>query len=75
MIREKHVLNHDFGFGKEIELTCLEKLKLRNLNDLEVYINKLFLTLYLGKVSKNTIYFSDKTNLPVQIIIEKTNLS
>ena len=36
-----YVLNHDYGYGKEYELKELNKLNLRNFNDLQVYLEDL----------------------------------
>jgi len=33
-----YVLKHDFGYGREEELEELNRLTLRNLNDVEVYV-------------------------------------
>ena len=35
---KNYVLKHDFGYGREPELTKLMKLELRNKEDLKVYI-------------------------------------
>jgi len=33
-----YVLKHDFGYGREEELEELNRLKLRNINDVETYV-------------------------------------
>lgn len=33
-----YVLNHDFGYGREKELKELNRLKLRNIKDVETYV-------------------------------------
>ena len=38
MDSKDYVLNHDFGYGREPELDDLFKLKLRNLEDVKVYV-------------------------------------
>ncbi len=37
-MKNEYVLNHDFGYGREEELDELNRLKLRNLNDVETYV-------------------------------------
>ena len=37
-MKNNYVLNHDFGYGREEELEELNRLKLRNINDVEAYV-------------------------------------
>ena len=38
MNSKEYVLNHDFGYGREPELKELNKLELRNIEDVKVYV-------------------------------------
>ncbi len=38
MRSEEYVLSHNFGYGLELELKDLNKLYLRNIEDLKVYL-------------------------------------
>ena len=62
MNSEKYVLLHDYGYGLEPELKDLVKLKLRNIDDLKVYINDI-----LNRECVEDMVFN------YQIIIEETD--
>lgn len=64
-----YVLNHDFGYGREPELEELIKLKLRNFEDLKVYINNIITTQFVATVKNNTVTFRDGQK--TQVFIER----
>ena len=37
-MKNNYVLKHDFGYGREEELEELNRLKLRNIKDVETYV-------------------------------------
>ena len=37
-MKSEYVLNHDYGYGREKEIEQLNKLLLRNLQDLDTYV-------------------------------------
>ena len=41
MDSKTYVLKHDYGYGREIEITELNRLNLRNIEDLQVYLQDL----------------------------------
>lgn len=49
-MKNDYVLNHDFGYGKEPEQKELNKLALRNIDDLKVYLQNAVKELFIEKV-------------------------
>ncbi|MBQ4558159.1 MAG: hypothetical protein IJA61_02140 [Clostridia bacterium] len=66
-----YVLNHDFGYGRVPEVLKLNKLELRNVEDLKFYVNWSIRELFSAVVDdKNIINFVEDGS-KVQIIIEE----
>ncbi len=68
MNSEKYVLDHDFGYGKNINPKCLNKLFLRNIEDLKVYVKDI---IYKNIIENKNLSAKNITNL---IVIEKVNI-
>lgn len=66
-MKNNYVLEHDFGYGRENEPKNLNKLKLRNIDDLKTYLNAVVECSYLKQMKNNIIVF---TNSKVAIEIE-----
>ncbi len=71
MNSKDYVLNHDFGFCKEPELVNLNKLELRNLEDIKVYVYWSIKELFKAKINKNNIIVFKEENYKTQIRFEK----
>ena len=71
MDSKQYVLEHDFGYCREPELENLIKLKLRNFEDVKVYVEWTIREAFAATVTKNTVikFYSDKTK--AQILIEE----
>lgn len=71
MDSKQYVLEHDFGYCREPELENLIKLKLRNFEDVKVYVEWTIREAFAATVTKNNVikFFSDKTK--AQILIEE----
>lgn len=52
-----YVLNHDYGYGKEPEQEKLNKLKLRNVEDLKVYVNDVIGNAFVATFENGVIEF------------------
>lgn len=66
---EEYVLNHQFGYGKFKEKIKLNKLKLRNIDDLCVYVNDSVINAFDASYQNNVIQFY-LDNSKCKIIIE-----
>lgn len=67
---KEYVLNHDYGYGKEPEQENLNKLELRNSEDLKVYVNDVIANAFVATYKRGVVVFkgiSKKT----RIVIEK----
>ena len=53
----KYVLNHDFGYGRNLE--TINKLKLRDVDDLRVYITNVVPAILVASYSKGLVHFLD----------------
>lgn len=64
-----YITQHDFGYGKETEIINLNKLELRNLKDLETYINWSLKELFFANIdNKNIItFFNNKSKIKINI--------
>lgn len=62
-----YVLNHDFGYLEICDDTDIKKLKLRNHQDLLVYVNDIFNTQFVGKYINNCLYFADNTIVQINV--------
>lgn len=51
-----NILDHDFGYGKTFDKLEINKLNLKNLNELKIYIEDILLTQYIG-LDTNVIKF------------------
>lgn len=67
MNKENNILNHDFGYGLNINPNKINKLYLGNINDLKVYIKDIILS---NIIETKNIKLRDITNT---IQIEKIN--
>lgn len=63
-----YVLKHDFGYGRETELETLNKLELRNIDDLKVYVNDALST-FNANINDNIVEFLTD-NTKTKVIIE-----
>ena len=54
-----YVLKHDFGYGKEPELQDLQKLLLRNFDDLKTYVFDLLQKEFESKIIDGNLYILD----------------
>lgn len=65
---KEYVLNHDFGYDRGKELETLKKLKLRNKDDLCIYVNDVITNAFDAKYQDNVIEFNqDKSKYKVVI--------
>lgn len=63
-----YVLNHDYGYGKEPEQENLNKLKLRSVEDLKVYVDDVIGNAFVATYNNNIIEFKlDKTKVKIEI--------
>lgn len=71
MDSKQYVLEHDFGYCREPELENLIKLKLRNFEDVKVYVEWTIREAFAATVTKNNLikFFND--NMKAQILIEE----
>ena len=65
---KEYVLNHDYGYGQE-EKVNLDKLTLRNIEDLKVYVDDAIQNAFVAKYQNNIIEFKDKEKC--KIVIER----
>ncbi|MBR6778772.1 MAG: hypothetical protein IKM43_01280 [Clostridia bacterium] len=65
-----YVLNHEYGYGKVPEQKVLNKLMLRNIDDLKTYIQQCVKDVFTADYKNNVVYFFDN-KLKTQIIIKK----
>lgn len=69
-MKNEYVLNHDYGYGKEPEQEELNKLELRNIEDLKVYIKDIMKNTFNASVRKNTLTFLDDMS-KTEVVIER----
>ena len=69
MNSEQYVLNHNFGYGKRKECKKVKKLKLRNFEDLEIYIKDIIKIGFISKTNNNMLHFAD--NSKIEVVVEK----
>ena len=63
-----YVLNHDYGYGQEEEKEELNKLKLRNVNDLNVYVDDAIINAFNATYINNVIQFNnDKSRCKIVV--------
>ena len=64
-----YVLNHDYGYGQKEEKEELNKLKLRNVNDLNVYVDEAVINAFNATYKDKVLQFkNDKSKC--KIIVE-----
>ena len=68
MNSKEYVKSHDFGYGKSPEIQEINKLKLRNENDLKVYIEDTLCSQIKCKYN-NQILIVNKTKYRINIEI------
>lgn len=68
MNSKKYIVSHDFGYGKIPEQTFINKLKLRNLNDIKYYIQDILYNAFDCKTNNTAIEINNDIK---QIIIER----
>lgn len=68
-MKKDYVLDHDYGYGKEPEQIKLNKLELRNIEDIRTYIKRL-MDLFVGVKFDDNIVFEDgiMTNIKISLI-------
>ena len=71
MNSKDYVLKHDFGYGREPELINLNKLELRNLEDVKVYVNWSIREAFSARVDDNNLIVFLEDDSKVQIKIEE----
>lgn len=64
---ENYVLNHNYGYGNQPEQEKLNKLQLRNVEDLKVYVHDVIDTSFVATYNKNIVEFNDKQKTKVVI--------
>lgn len=69
-MKNEYVLNHDYGYGKEPEQEELNKLELRNIEDLKVYVKDIMKNTFNASVRKNTLTFLDDMS-KTEVVIER----
>lgn len=69
MNSKKYVLEHDFGYGQECEQEQLNKLQLRNCEDLIIYLDDILNIQFAANIKNNVIYFNDNTIMKMKIEI------
>lgn len=63
-----YVLNHDYGYGQEEEKEELNKLKLRNINDLKVYVEDVIINAFNATYINTVIQFNnDKSKYKIVV--------
>ena len=67
---KEYVLSHDFGYGQEKELETLKRLKLRNKDDLGVYVDDVITNAFDAKYQDNVIEFN-KGKSKYKVVIER----
>lgn len=59
MDSKEYILKHDFGYGRNPETKIINKLELRNIKDLKVYIDDVLENCFLD-YEKNSFILNDK---------------
>lgn len=61
----KYVLQHNFGYGQNSQV--INKLNLRNIEDLKCYITSLIDATFTGKFTGNLLIFEDQNKVKISI--------
>ncbi len=56
---EKYVLYHNYGYGNVVEKKTIEKLKLRSVEDLKVYVKDVINNAFVATYKKGIINFEN----------------
>lgn len=69
-MEKEYVLKHDFGYGKEFEQKKLNRLSLRNIKDLEIYVQDAIenSVMSLNSENLNEKYFLKKEEVKIELI-------
>ena len=70
-MRNYYVIRHDFGYGKDVPLSKLNKLLLRNFDDLQEYIKKLVFVSYTSNKQDNLVLCFDNQKYKINIDVIK----
>lgn len=70
MNSKDYVLKHDFGYGRDLEIGNLNKLELRNIDDLEIYIAWSIRNIFSAEFDDNNL-LTFENNSKIQIKIEQ----
>lgn len=66
---KNYVLSHDYGYGKEPEQEKLNKLKLRSVEDLKVYVDDVIGNAFVATYNNNIIEFkTENQKTKVEIV-------
>lgn len=68
-----YILKHDFGYGNHDEEKEINKLTLRNMEDVDCYINQLLKTLFIAEVNKQVVKFVPE-NIKTKVVIKKVSM-
>ena len=69
-MKNEYINNHDFGYGREPELETLNKLLLRNIDDLKYYIFNIVIFAFYANIENDVISFFD-VNYKLKINVKK----
>ena len=69
MNSKDYVLNHNYGYGDDY--TEINKLELRNYDDLIVYLKDILSTAFVAKLDGFVLKFDDKTVPNTKIIVKR----
>jgi len=61
-MKNNYVLKHDYGYGREEELEELNRLKLRNIKDVETYVLDIIENGFVCSAG-NKVYLIDKAQV------------
>ena len=66
-MKNDYVLKHDFGYGREEELEELNKLTLRNIKDVEVYVTDVIKNTFAHSTEKKVFLIDEQEVEEVKI--------
>lgn len=66
-MKDNYVKKHNFNYDKE----QINKIELRNVNDVKIYIEDILKNAFVAKTKNNIVKFDD--NIKVKIKIKKLN--
>ena len=69
MNSKEYVLNHDFGYGRVPETKIINKLNLRNIEDLKIYVDDILENCFLN-YEQGSLTIKEK-DIQFKIIIEE----